>query len=447
MASLLDGLPLGGAAGGLLDGLPPWLRDTVMGIQGSMPPNGIATAGYGQFPGQAPSAQPQLPVPTSQPSPYAAQASVQPMPQPKESPPIGLPPRLPFGQAPTVNGMGDRLYEALGGFLGNEGLVGGGAAAIKTLATGEVTNPYALTKHQQLQTYASLIRDFNLSPAQAQLAMQNPKVLEAFIPQIAPKYEFKEKGPYYGAFDPARGNFNIQGVAPEYQKLDQGQIGGHVFAPLPSGQSAPLPPGIAQRPGVAAPSLFGFAQNAGNPAKPQEVDAGTHTLLIDPQTRKVIGSVPKNIQEAKAQAVEGELRATANVNLPDTIKNANNALASIDQVINHPGKAKGTGIPGALWSIPGSRARDFDIAVNQLKSQSFLQAYTQLRGSGAISDKEGQVATAAMARLDQTGSEGEFNKALVELRDILKSGIDRARLKAGRTNALSGAPPAGYVVQ
>lgn len=429
MASILDGLSWGGdGQPGLLDSLPPWLRDKIMG------------AGPDAMSSMAAAGQPS-PVPMPRPSPFASQQPASP------GMPTTLLPRTPFGEAPKVEGVGPRLYEALGGFLGNEGLIGGSAAAIKTLATGEVTNPFALAKRQQLETYAALQRDFGMTEPQARMAMQNPKVMEALIPMIAPKTEFKEKGPYYGAFDPARGTYDIKGAAPEFQKLDQGQIGGYTTAPLPPGAApAPRPPGLpAARPPGAPPPTTGFG--IANPAKPMEVDMVTHTALVDPQTRRTISLIPKNLQEGKVATTEGELRGAAKVNLPDTIHNATAALALVDKVENHPGKFGGTGALGAMWSGPGTRVRDFDIAVGQLKSQTFLQAYTQLRGSGAISDKEGQVATAAIARLDQTGSEGEFNSALKELREILKNGIDRARLKAGATNRLSTSPPAGYVVQ
>lgn len=434
MASILDGLSWGGdGQPGLLDSLPPWLREAFGG-----PPQQ-------QAPQAGPGMQP--PVPMPQPRPFAQQGAPQ---QPPQMPPGGLPPRTPFGEAPKVDGMGNRMYEALGGFLGNEGLIGGGAAAIKTLATGEVTNPYALQKRQQLETYAALQRDFGMTEPQARMAMQNPKVMEALIPMIAPKFEFKEKGPYYGAFDPARGDFNIHGAAPEYQKLDQGQIGGYTAPPVPGAAPAATPPGLPPRPGArAAPSAAGFNQNAGNPAKTQEIDMGTHTAVWDPQTRRTVGMIPKNVQEAKNQTVQGELRGTAAVNLPDTIANATSALGLIDKIENHPGKSRSTGLMGGdwAWSMPGGKAKDFDIAVNQLKSKAFLDAYTQLRGSGAISDKEGQVATAAQARINQAGSEGEFNAALKELRGVIENGIQRAQLKAGRTNTLSTSPPAGYVVQ
>lgn len=212
MPSILDGLNFGGGgAGGLLDGLPPWLRETISGIQGSMPPNGIPTAGYGQFPqgGQPPQRQPQQPQGVPMPPMRPPEMAQQPAP-PQQAPhpaPGGLPARTPFGQAPKVDGMGDRLYEALGGFLGNEGPVGGAAAGIKTLATGEVTNPYALQKRQQMETYAALQRDFGLTEPQARMAMQNPEVMKAFVPRIAPKYQFRDTGEQVGGFDPATAGF------------------------------------------------------------------------------------------------------------------------------------------------------------------------------------------------------------------------------------------------
>lgn len=228
MASILDGLSFGGGDGqpGLLDSLPPWLREQF---------------GLSQQPQAGPGMQ--MPIPMPQPNPYAPQQPQQqppmpgtPMPRPSpfappqgmpqqapQMPPGGLPPRTPFGQAPKVDGMGNRLYEALGGFLGNDGLIGGGAAAIKTLATGDITNPYALAKRQQLETYAALQRDFGVPEPRARAAMQNPEVMKALIPTLVPKYQSQEHGQLYGRYNEATGRFDTQGAYPKSEKLDAGQ--------------------------------------------------------------------------------------------------------------------------------------------------------------------------------------------------------------------------------
>lgn len=438
MAGLLDFLGSGGPSGGLLDGIPAWLQQQFGA--GQQPPQPRQPWGMDQYDGAR---QPQPPAP-------------------QQMAPGGGLPRTPLGEAPKYSpGIGNRLYGAFtGGVNGtiSNGLFQGLVNAGKSLATGEVTDPLQLQDRQLLERYSALQRDFGLTEPQARAFVQDPKMAEALMPLIAPKHEFKEAGQYYGGFNPATGKYSIQGVAPKAEKLDPGQNLVYGAPGLPGQAPAPKPGvqggifgGMNGQPlgwkDAASTTASGTTAASGNPGKPLEYDMGTHTILLDPVTRKEIGRIPKNIQEKKTAEVEGELRGTANVNLPDTITNATQALGLIDKIEKHPGKAGGTGFWGAFPTLPGTRVKDFDIAVDQLKSQAFLQAYTQLRGSGAISDKEGQVATAAQARLNQAGSEGEFNVALKELKDVLKNGIDRARLKASGTHRLSTSPPPGYVVQ
>lgn len=439
MAGLLDYFSGGTPSGGLLDGIPAWLQQQFGA--GQQPPQPRPPWGMDQYDGAR---QPQPPAP-------------------QQMAPGGGLPRTPLGEAPKYSpGIGNRLYGAftggVNGMITNgpfQGLVNAG----KSLATGEVTDPIQLQDRQMLERYSALQRDFGLTEPQARAAVQDPKMMEALMPLAVPKYEFKEAGQYYGGFNPATGKYNIQGASPKAEKLDPGQNLVYGAPGLP-GQPAPPKPGVQGgmfggmngKPlgwpqDATSTSASGTAAASGNPGKPLEYDMGTHTILLDPVTRKEINRIPKNIQDKKTAEVEGELRGTAAVNLPDTINNATQALGLIDKIANHPGKSWGTGFTGAFPHFPGGATKDFDIAVDQLKSQAFLQAYTQLRGSGAISDKEGQVATAAQARLNQAGSEGEFNVALKELKDVLKNGIDRARLKASGTHRLSTSPPPGYVVQ
>ena len=74
--------------------------------------------------------------------------------------------------------------------------------------------------------------------------------------------------------------------------------------------------------------------------------------------------------------------------------------------------------------------------MERLKSGAFLTAINELRGMGALSNAEGQTATAAIAALDPYGTEEGFLKRLEEYERIVKLGRDRA---AKRTKAPEGA--------
>ena len=62
-----------------------------------------------------------------------------------------------------------------------------------------------------------------------------------------------------------------------------------------------------------------------------------------------------------------------------------------------------------------------------------MDAYNSLKGTGSITEIEGQKATAAKARMDLSTSEKDYIEAAKEFQSILKRGIERekARLKGG----------------
>ncbi len=81
--------------------------------------------------------------------------------------------------------------------------------------------------------------------------------------------------------------------------------------------------------------------------------------------------------------------------------------------------------------IPGTDAASFNIALDQLKGKQFLEAFESLKGGGQITQIEGEKATQAMSRMNKANTEDEFIKASREFQGIIKSGIDRAKNRAG----------------
>jgi len=132
---------------------------------------------------------------------------------------------------------------------------------------------------------------------------------------------------------------------------------------------------------------------------------------------------------AAAARTEGEAQAEAQIAAPGDIASAETTLGYIDSIRNHPGRGAGSGATSFLGGIPGSNAKEFQIEVERLKSGAFLTAIEQLRGMGALSNAEGQTATAAVAALDPSGSEEGFLKRLAEYEAIVQRGMERARAR------------------
>lgn len=110
------------------------------------------------------------------------------------------------------------------------------------------------------------------------------------------------------------------------------------------------------------------------------------------------------------------------------LTSADQAIKSIEKLIGHPGLAGATGLQGTIDPrnyIPGTDARNARTLIDQVKGQTYLSAYNDLRGAGAITENEGKAATDAKARLDRAQSTKEYKSALSELKEILDNSVKR----------------------
>lgn len=137
------------------------------------------------------------------------------------------------------------------------------------------------------------------------------------------------------------------------------------------------------------------------------------------------------------------------------------AISLIEKALAHPGMRTATGLQGTIDPrnyIPGTNAKDFQVVMDQIKGQTFLQAMESLRGTGQITEIEGTKATDAIARLNRSQSTEEFQQALKDFKDVIGVGMQRIRgnkddidvardkLGAPRSQSLpTNSPPQGNV--
>lgn len=132
--------------------------------------------------------------------------------------------------------------------------------------------------------------------------------------------------------------------------------------------------------------------------------------------------------------------------LPTAIAQSKDTLKLIDRMVGAPGgKSKPhegfTGAVGAgigMRFIPGTSARDFQAMHEQVTGGAFLQAFNDLKGGGAITEKEGEKATAAITRMSLATSEKAYIEAARDFQDVVRRGIETAEKKVRP----SGAAPA-----
>ena len=121
------------------------------------------------------------------------------------------------------------------------------------------------------------------------------------------------------------------------------------------------------------------------------------------------------------------------------IGDANVLITAVEGIIGRP---QGDGLtaiqpnpnlPSILGSIQGrlpafidQEKQDLLIKIEFLSSNAFMEAFKSLKGGGQITEKEGDAATAALARLSRTQSVDAFTQGLNEFLGIIKRGRDKA---------------------
>ncbi len=146
----------------------------------------------------------------------------------------------------------------------------------------------------------------------------------------------------------------------------------------------------------------------------------------------------------KAQLMEVE---TLKNKKTQFVSDANREYQRVSQLLGHEGFEtsvgwKGyTGAGGMSWLNPwadetvegepipssGTDAAGFQELYKQIKSGAFLQGIQSMKGTGTITEVEGNKAQAAITRMSTTTSEDEFRKAANEYKAI----IDDAAMRVG----------------
>jgi hypothetical protein len=101
----------------------------------------------------------------------------------------------------------------------------------------------------------------------------------------------------------------------------------------------------------------------------------------------------------------------------------------LEKVKTHPGRQYATGKSSILPKVPGTEPANFQVLLDQLQGQQFMQAYETLKGGGQITEVEGRKATEAMARMNPRQSEEAFLQGVNEFQSVVRSAKERAATK------------------
>lgn len=162
-----------------------------------------------------------------------------------------------------------------------------------------------------------------------------------------------------------------------------------------------------------------------------QVDTATGTLLIDNKTGQPIQQIEKDVSGASQLRQEGTITADSKAALPGIETAADVAIKTIDDLAKDPYLGSMLGpVDSRLPNVTTDAAR-VQGKMDQLQGQAFLQAFNSLKGGGAITEVEGLKAERAIARLNAAQSEADYKSALKDLRDVIETGRQNARKKAG----------------
>lgn len=160
--------------------------------------------------------------------------------------------------------------------------------------------------------------------------------------------------------------------------------------------------------------------------------------LVDTGSFQPMG--PGEVAGARAGATADEkTAATARAALPSAEMNYDIAVKAADALLNDQ---KGMseqfgnilGVPQQMTPAwPGSAKANFQVQLDQLTGQAFLNIRQALKGAGAVTDYEGQRGEVALSRAQAAAEKGDkkaFEAAVIEFKDAIAKGLDLLRQQA-----------------
>jgi hypothetical protein len=179
-----------------------------------------------------------------------------------------------------------------------------------------------------------------------------------------------------------------------------------------------------------ATALFSAKLAAGKDKKRHVV--GPNASLVD-DNGGLLYRGPEEDATAKArQQAIGKGQGEARLALPAAVSRAGETVGILEKLRAHPGLDAGTGATSLIASrVPGSDAYDFEQLRQQAQGTAFLTAIGEMRGTGAISNVEGEAATQAVGRMKGAQSKEAFLEALGDYERVVRTGVINTYRNAG----------------
>lgn len=169
---------------------------------------------------------------------------------------------------------------------------------------------------------------------------------------------------------------------------------------------------------------------------------GTSIVTRD-KAGNIIGTQAIDNAGKSAEEASGKNLAANQQALPGVMAASNQLISTIDSLASDPHLDSMLGPINSRLPTLTSDGERVKSKMDQITGQTFLQAYNQLRGGGAITDIEGEKATKSLNRLNAAQNPQDYRAALNDFREIVVNAANRARTQAGQGDGSSPAPAAG----
>lgn len=199
-----------------------------------------------------------------------------------------------------------------------------------------------------------------------------------------------------------------------------------------------VPPGLgsAGAPVASAPGQAPQLALAGSGTPPGQtaLPPSYNPLLGTPQSPQRIGRPIPEPNPGVPQSEWDKLQEPIMLKKMEAAKTVQQpfqeTLDLLNQARNHPERNLGVGIFSSAAQGPGGPAAGFGAIMRQLQGKNFLQGFSALKDTGAnarFTQLEAQKTEDAQARLMTAQNKGDFDKALNDFEDHLRTGLETAQ--------------------
>ena len=123
----------------------------------------------------------------------------------------------------------------------------------------------------------------------------------------------------------------------------------------------------------------------------------------------------------------------ARIATPNSMRMVQEAMRKDDDVLSIPNSDLDRVLGGVDSRLPtfSEKSAKIENTLDGLESQAFVQAFESLKGAGAITEKESEAATRAIAQLNRIMSPESYKEAVKEAKRVFQSIYESASQRAG----------------